>query len=258
MLAEAGSVLGIDVGFSVRRKSSAVCRLDWTQNSCSWTIIRFRAVEPERHDTIARAIADHDLEAVALDGPLRGALDVIGFYRTAERVLTTGFQRLIGKPGQSSSPVGKLLNDATNICARHALTSNQVREARHSGAVHPLALAEAFPSAYLGVMLAEPSNLSVRRGNRSDLYFVHAANNGLLARLFDHFLPSRQLAEDPVTITNHDDRAAFVCALTALGVAANDFIAVGDDNGRIVLPPANFIQPWAKQLLRANDVHLDS
>jgi hypothetical protein len=43
-----GSVLGVDVGYSPKRRSSAVCRLDWTEQKIHWTIARFRAAEPER------------------------------------------------------------------------------------------------------------------------------------------------------------------------------------------------------------------
>lgn len=106
MLPTEGAVLGIDVGCSPTRESSAVCRLDWDADTVRWTIERFRAVEPERGDTIAR-LADRPLLAAAIDGPLRRGLDEIGAYRLAERLLTLGFQPRIGKPGQSNSPVGR-------------------------------------------------------------------------------------------------------------------------------------------------------
>lgn len=54
-------------------------------------------------------------------------------------------------------------------------------------------------------------------------------------------------------ITNHDDRAAFVCAITALGVVAGDFTAVGDkSDGWILLPRRAFVQNWAWDALEAN------
>jgi hypothetical protein len=52
-----------------------------------------------------------NLTAAAFDGPLRSGLDLIGRYRVAERMLTRRLQPHIGKPGQSSAPVGKLLNE---------------------------------------------------------------------------------------------------------------------------------------------------
>jgi predicted RNase H-like nuclease len=53
-------------------------------------------------------------------------------------------------------------------------------------------------------------------------------------------------------LTNHDDRAALICALTALSVAADDFTAVGDADGWIVLPPRPFVRSWARADLEAN------
>ncbi|MGL4727379.1 MAG: hypothetical protein ACRCWO_01355, partial [Bosea sp. (in: a-proteobacteria)] len=53
-------------------------------------------------------------------------------------------------------------------------------------------------------------------------------------------------------ITNHDDRAGLVCAITALAVAADDYTAVGDNNGWMILPPWSFIQPLGQGLLLAN------
>ena len=49
-----------------------------------------------------------------------------------------------------------------------------------------------------------------------------------------------------------DDRAAVVCASTALAVAAADYVVVDDEDGWIVLPPRSFISPWAWTLLQQN------
>jgi hypothetical protein len=53
-------------------------------------------------------------------------------------------------------------------------------------------------------------------------------------------------------VRNHDDRAALVCAITALAIAAGDFTAVGDADGWIALPPRSFVQPWAWSDLESN------
>jgi DNA-binding ferritin-like protein (Dps family) len=124
--------------------------------------------------------------------------------------------------------------------------------ARHSVAIHDKAIVEAFPSSFLGVMIEEPGALVVERSDRSDTFFQHLASIGLFHRLVEHHLPGRMLPVHPSTITNHDDRAAFVCALTALCIAAGEFIAVGDEDGWIILPPCTFTQPWALEALKAN------
>lgn len=248
----AGSVVGIDVGFSESRRSSAVCRLSWTSSSIEWRIERFRAMPEEREQTIRQVIGDEPIYCAALDGPLRRGFNVIGHYRTAERLLTKKLQPKIGKPGQSSAPVGKKLNAAANACADTLLSRGTVLPAKHALAIHERAIVEAFPSSFLGVMLAVPHELETKRGNRSDAFFIHLAETGELDCLVHHHLPGRRLKQPFVSVRNHDDRAALVCALTALAVTAEDYTAVGDDDGWIILPPRSFVQEWAWDLLSQN------
>ncbi|MDX1217396.1 DUF429 domain-containing protein [Sinorhizobium medicae] len=247
-----GSVIGIDVGCSPTRRSSAICRLDWSASSISWEIVRFRAVEPERENVIARVGAGRPIVAAAFDGPIRRGFDIIGRYRTAERMLTRRLRPLIGKPGQSSAPVGRLLNHHANECARYLVTHSDLQPALHRVPIDDKALVEAFPSSFLGMMIENPVHLAARRGDRSDTFFQHLANVGILRSLIEHSVPGRQIANDLSRIVNHDDRAAFICALSALCIATGDFVAVGDDDGWIVLPPRRFIQPAQWALLELN------
>jgi hypothetical protein len=101
-------------------------------------------------------------------------------------------------------------------------------------------------------MIDDPVSLAARRGNRSDVFFQHLAAAGSFQALIEHCLPRRHLDGDVSTISNHDDRAAFVCALSALCVAASDFVAVGDNDGWIILPPRSFIRPAQWSLLQIN------
>ena len=251
-ISTAGSVLGIDVGCSPSRRSSAVCRLDWDATSVSWNIERFRAVEPERITVIAR-VADHRaLKCAAFDGPLRSGMDVIGVYRVAEMMLTRRLQPFIGKPGQSSAPIGKLLNAHANECVRAVRALNLLGDAMHPQRLGNDAVVEAFPSSFLGLLIDDPNALNARRGDRSDTFFVHLADSGALDELVRHLLPGRRLKTQFATVKNHDDRAALVCALTALCVSAGDYCAVGDDNGWVILPPKSHIRSWAWSLLEVN------
>ncbi len=248
-----GSVIGIDVGCSPTRRSSAICLLSWTNSIVSWKIARFRAAEPEREIAIAEMTVGGQIMVAAFDGPIRRGFDIVGRYRTAERMLTRRLRPLVGKPGQSSSPVGKLLNHHANECVQHVVTHGTVQTACHGVAIDQSALVEAFPSSFLGLMIKNPADLSARRADRSDTFFAHLATTGRLSALIDHCLPGRHLAADLAEITNHDDRAAFVCALTALSVAAGDFVAVGDQvDGWIILPPRQFIQQVQWELLDLN------
>ena len=218
----------------------------------AWRVARFRAVEPERTTTIVSVAGVGPLACAAFDGPLRRGFEAIGRYRTAERMLTRRIGRRIGKPGASSAPVGRLLNAHANACANTVLQHCDVKLATHATRIDDKAVVEAFPSSFLGVMLEDPSTLAARRHNRSDLFFLHCCQRRIFDRLIGHLLPGRRLGSDVVALSNHDERAAFVCALTALCVAAGDYTAVGDDGGWIILPPYALLQPWAREALEAN------
>lgn len=252
MIARDSSVIGVDVGCSSKRRSSAICRLDWSSSAVSWETERFRAVEPEREHAISHVAAGRPIVAAAIDGPIRRGFDAIDRYRTAERMLTRRLGRVIGKPGQSSSPVGKQLNCHANECVRHLLAHADVRDAQHGVPIDRKAIVEAFPSSFLGMMLDGPEHLAARRSDRSDTFFRHLATSGGLLALIEHVLPGRRISTDLDKVINHDDRAALVCALSALCVANGDFVAVGDDDGWIILPPRQFIQSAQWSLLSAN------
>ena len=247
-----GSVLGVDVGFSPTKRSSAVCRLDWDDRQISWTIRRFRAAPPEQTETISAVAGQYRLEAAAFDGPLRAGFEIIGQYRVADRLLTKRLQKKIGKPGQSNAPVGIRLNAAANVCVKIVLANGQISPSAHAVAIDTKAVVEAFPTAFLGVMLRDPTTIAAARKNRSDLFFQSLVASGSLQLLMTYLLPDRFLTMSLEAVTNHDDRAALICAITALCVAAGDFSAVGDSDGWIILPPRLFTRSWARADLEAN------
>ena len=80
---------------------------------------------------VVRVPAPGDFLALAVDGPLRGALDEIGVYRDAEMMLTRGFAVHIGKPGQSSSGNGRKLNAAANAVVHAALSGCRIAPSQH-------------------------------------------------------------------------------------------------------------------------------
>jgi hypothetical protein len=81
---EEGAVLGIDVGYSMTRRSFAECLLTWNRWSVRISMARFKAVDKDRTSTIARTIDGRPLIFAAFDGPLRRGFDIIGQYRVAE------------------------------------------------------------------------------------------------------------------------------------------------------------------------------
>lgn len=248
MLPATGSVLGIDVGWSLRAASSGICRLDWDGQTISWTLAHFTGHAEARAANLAAVAGGRPLLAVGLDGPLRGDLAVIDRYRTAERLLSQkAIASRVSQPGSSRSPVGRLLNHHTNAFAAMLIAGGLVGAAQHRHAVHGLALFEAFPTSFLGLML-EAAEKGPRQ-QRSDRYYAALVANGTLERLLAHHLPGRRLTGALADVRNHDERAALVCAISALGVVADDYVAVGDVDGWIILPPRRFIADWAQPLV---------
>ncbi|MDE2907336.1 MAG: DUF429 domain-containing protein [Acidobacteriota bacterium] len=251
-----GHVLGIDVGWSEARRSSAVCRLTWDRQRISWQVCRFRARDNDRCEAIQDAADGRELLAVAIDGPLRRGFEPIGRYRSAERILSRGeLAKRIGKPGQSNSPNGRKLNEQANLAAKAVKRLCRIRQAGHDERIDERAVVEAFPTSFLGVMVRCPSGLS--GGARSDRYFSHLDGrqrpDRTLGGLVAGLLGARAWQEPVHALTNHDDRAAFVCAVTALCVACGEYTAVGDgEDGWIVLPPRRAFEEWARKAVLAN------
>lgn len=246
-----GAVGGVDIGWSTTRRTSAAARLSWTKSDVYLNISRFRAVDAER-STVLEKVFDRPLLSVAFDGPLTTGLAPVADYRYAERMLTSGFQPLIGKPGQSSSPNGNKLNDYATQCALSQVSRQIIANATHEHSIHFLAVVEAFPTSFLGVIVREPKGQKTRKKKTSDIFFELLAADGTLGRLLRHLLPGRNVRFDVQSIRNHDDRAALVCAISALCVAAGEYTTVGDSDGWIILPPQSFVQPWAREIFESN------
>lgn len=255
-LPASGSVLGIDVGYSAQTKTGAACRLDWTTDEVRWTIERFAFERTQRRDVIARVINTRPLLAAALDGPLHPTLEIVAKYRAAERLLTSGFQPRIGKPGQASSLNGIMLNAAASDLARYLLELGACEPSRHKARIHERSIVEAFPTAFLGVMTPGAPRVASLSDALSDRFYVALCEVGLLQELLTTLLPGRR-QEDFGHVRDHDDRASLVCAMTALAVAAQDYVAVGDSEGWIVLPPRRFIKAWASEQLSLNSASRD-
>jgi hypothetical protein len=267
LLPEAGAVLGGDVGWSKKRRTSAACYLAFDRDEASIQVTRFTAHPTDLEQSLCDLVGRRPLLTAAFDGPFRRNLDQIGVYRVCEKVLTVRLAPLIGKPGQPSSRNGRQLNAATNAFVKAALamlregltgeTTSCIDDAHHLAAIHASAVAEAFPTSFLGVML--DSGFSEPGKARSDCYFEHLTrtHGDRLTGLAASLLGGRRLRDPLQAFRNDDDRAAIVCAITALCVAARRYTAVGDDNGYIILPPPVAadgcgLEPWAMQILGTN------
>jgi hypothetical protein len=221
-----------------------------------------------RRDSLAKAVGDLPILYAGIDGPLRPGLDQIGEYRNAEALLTRRFRNTgIGKPGQSNSGNGILLNRHANEIARGLIELGLLGAATHDERIDEAGIVEAFPTTFLGVMLDRGKVPSSKA--KSDVFFEHLAGpdspkrlepaTNRLVGLLSRLLPGREIDVDGISkVTDHEERAAVVCALAALCVACGQYVAVGDrKNGYILLLPRAEagepgLQPWAWEILRRN------
>lgn len=184
------------------------------------------------------------LAGVAIDGPLVRNLERVHHYRSAEVLLSRGLFQSRGKPVQTSSGVGQKLHQHATELAELVIELEEeghltLADARQSDHVSRFAVVEAFPIAFLAVLLADddfPSRRP-RRGKISDKYWEIAIENGRLQRLAGTLSIGRDFDRLVSGIEDQDERAAFSSALSALCLAKTQYVAVGDPGcGDIILP----------------------
>lgn len=261
-----GAVLGIDVGFSLNRATTCFCLLEWTESTVRLSFEPCKTAKEDRIRAFDKLVSKNvTISCVAIDGPLTRSLRRVPHYRSAEALLSRGVFQKRGKPGQTSAPTGQQLHDqATGIAEMilQRVDSGQMSLAMssHVEAIHGVAITEAFPNIFLGVMLDEHVIPKLNR-DASDRYWELLVGGGGLTGLVAYLLPGRELKADLSEIRDHEQRAAAVCALTALAVARKDGVGVGDpEDGDIWLPPVPLWGrssspsdvPWAAKALRQN------
>jgi hypothetical protein len=258
----AAKVLGIDVGWSARRATTGLAVLAWDETTVTWHLDRAGIDKGERRRRLAALVerAPGAIQAIAVDGPLRPDLECRHGYRGADALLSRGLFARRGKVGATSSRTGYRLHQEACVLGELALEHPPAR-ARHQPRIHGRAIVEAFPNLFLGVLCdaCADSPYPVPRKARqwTDALYPALAATGRLDALLGRLLPGRRLDGAWASVTDHDDRAALACALAALAVAVGRFVAVGAEDGWVILPPREAwgrgdAGCWAEATLRAN------
>lgn len=239
-MASAMISLGVDVGFSAQVASTGICVISPLHR------IPVRCVHVRTNqtlDAIQELLGSERPTSISIDGPLvpdgrPGAYNIIDGYRSCERLLSGGIFQRRCKPGPTNSPRGQ------------ALHRQATRVARALGSAFPKAsIHEAFPNAFLGVMM--PPRIfrkPIRRGIKSDVFWNVGVRSKTLHRLVAHLYSDHaaKLTSHWQKLENHDERAAFICALTARASELKTSLLIeGCGDGTIALPPRSFVQPWA-------------
>jgi hypothetical protein len=258
VLPESGRVLGIDVGYAPKKRTTAFCSLSWTRNRIDWSISCATAERRSREQAL-RSVAGRarpQFISVAIDGPLKPGLGACSNYRTAECVLSRGAFQTRGKPGPTNGGSGPKLHKHATMLAKMVLQDCAVESAQMPFSACSAGVYEAFPNLFLGVLCAEtvyPVRPS-RARRWTDCLFPLVATQ--LNDLIQKLLPDREV-QGVESTSGHDPIAALTCAVTALAAAAGQCVAVGDPtDGYMVFPPLSIWglsavgERWAERELR--------
>ena len=240
------SVAGLDVGLALNRKTSGVA------------MIVGRSIDLSRRHGGAHAygpiLAHAPFQMIAIDGPILPVGGDALSVRAVERLFASslfqrrckpGFSHVLGTGLQLRMAAGSA---ADCLAAAAPLVGASVPTCR------PGSIVEAFPNAFLGVCLDHPcygAMPALKRGRKFDWLYEQWIRCDLVARLP---VPGH-LEELPTRFactSNHEERAALICALTALLTARGTFTAIGDETGGwFFLPPWEVWQPWACDAVEA-------
>jgi hypothetical protein len=241
-------LMGVDVGFSKRRKATGIACLDGNK-------LHLSKAGSSWESRKAQIPAGFQPTVIALDGPLlpQGANELV--RRRCEFLFT--YAPFCGrcKPGLSHWGMGlELRHAAAKACAQFArVLGDSTPSPRKMFVSCDGPIVEAFPNAFLAVLMPEDefcSSPKLKRGKRFDwLYKRAVVNNEYVKSSLSTAinLPDevwRQLSVE----TDHDRRAALVCLLTAALAAQGTASVVGDaEGGWFWLPPMSLWQGWARE-----------
>jgi hypothetical protein len=238
-------IIGLDVGFSATRRSSGVARL---ASDGALLLSHTTAQWENRREVTGMESAG----VAAIDAPYTTAGPAEA--RGCERVFARGaFQRRC-KPGFSHvRGTGRKLRAAGWASAQQLKPIvPEKRLAAEFPRVEDCNVVEAFPNAYLGVCLpaeAYTDMSGLRRGQKFDWLYDSWLKRGLFGPLVREigWRPLEGLERACASNEHHDERAALVCLLTAAGLAAGRYSAVGDTvAGYFFLPPWAHWAAWAR------------
>ncbi len=236
------ALLGVDVGFSKTSKSTGMAwrvggRIGACRTGSGWAA---RSAALPRDVLFYLAAFDAPLVPVGPGVPRRGCEAV--FYRGA-------FTKRC-RPGMSHFGQGLAFRQAGALAAEQFLPVVGEDHRPSSAAVAGAAMVEAFPSAFMGVLLSEDviAGLPTKRGGKSDRLYEACLAEGVFDRLVaDLGWPVAETIALFAAEQDHDIRAAYICLLTAGVAHAGTATVVGDSlGGWFWLPPMHLWADWAK------------
>lgn len=239
-------IIGLDVGFAAKRRTSGVAYFD----SKSGLKLGVATSEWQSRQEVLGAVKAVDIAAIdapLVPSPRHGARD-------CERIFSFGLFQRRCKPGSSHvRGTGRKLRRAGGDAAEHlrSVTSSTPWTNRFPRVWHGKNILEAFPNTFLGVCLEESvygKMPKLRRGAKFDWLYDRWLECGLFSVTLRALgIRDSRLRDACQQNQNHDERAALVCLLTALAVRGGIYTAVGEPRGGyFFLPPWKLWNKWAR------------
>lgn len=244
------NLMGVDVGFSKTRRTTGIAcleggRLTLKRAGTSWESRKSKIPDGFRASIIA------------IDGPL--------IPRGPDQHIRRGVEFLFSrspfhnrcKPGLSHSGVGFQFRLASEDAYNQFSPILAPFVLRNDDGVHCEGpIVEAFPNAFLGVMMPEVKMLTAsqfKRGRRFDwLYDEMVATRKLESLLSKDLNLPNEVWQRLCSETDHELRAALICLLTAALADKGTAKIVGDaEGGWFWLPPFALWEPWASEGLES-------
>jgi predicted nuclease with RNAse H fold len=247
------NVAGIDVGLTLIDRTSGVCRTGDDGEVIAHTYID----RLSRVQELGRAIF---FDVLAIDAPVLLKHELHYRPRACEKMFIWGaFQRRCKCGETQVSGTGQALRragiDTAHAFADDVATSDCVRAFPRVFGDHNIV--EAFPNAFIGITLPEQTfGSTLARGAKFDWLYDRWLESGVPGRLkgllgWDRETFWRAIEDN----SHHDERAALVCALTALCVLRGTYVAVGEPSGGyFFLPPWETWAEWARTAVNQNRI----
>lgn len=244
------TIVGIDAGLTHIDRTSGIC-----QTSSGSDRFCLDHTYADKLSRIAVLSPPSRIDCLGIDAPVLPLGDISYGRRPVEQLFMRGAFQKRCKPGASHvRGTGQALRRAgcetANQFADETVNKGLTLFPRIQKKKN---IVEAFPNAFMGVMLESTAidSKSIPRGEKSDVFYIMCNETGAFAALRDHFgWHDEAYWSALVSSTNHDERAALICAATAIGALYGTYVAVGEPKGGyFFLPPWELWMPWAKAAL---------
>ena len=194
---------------------------------------------------------------IAIDGPLLPLDADPNVRRHVESVFIRAPFHNRCRPGLSHHGVGLELRQASgDACAQFGRLIAASALANGASVCREGPIVEAFPNAFLGVLMPEDEMLSApkfKRGRRFDWLYERIVTTGRLESLLSRNLDLPDVVWASLrSEANHEKREALICLLTAALADKGTAAIIGEtDGGWFWLPPWSLWEAWAKEGLES-------